>query len=250
MSAPKKKLTLSSVPKKHREGIKIVMKPEGKTDEQESLIESLDKNVLTVCDGPAGCGKTYISCLYAAWLLDQGLIERILLTRSATEAVGEKLGFLPGSAIDKVEPYMLPMLSYLEEIFGKTEVETMREVGIIQIIPLAYMRGITIKKTFIILDEAQNTTPKQMRLLLTRVGDGTKIIVEGDLHQRDNNGGFSGLEDAAIRLGHCSSVGVVQLTNNSIMRSPFVKEIEEAYELPSELDAPTNKGLDKALLQG
>ncbi len=216
---------------KYQEGLRLPpQKPEPKTEEQEELIASLEKNTLTVCDGPAGCGKTYITCNYAAWALAQGLVHKILITRPAVPALGENLGFLPGTSDEKMAPYLFPVISYFEEIFGVEEVKVMIETKTIMMVPLSFMRGTTWNNTFIIGDEFQNATKEQVRLLLTRVGYRTRVVIEGDLNQSDLFGRDNGLSDAADKLIHTDFVGVVHLTNKSIVRSKFVKDIEERYQ--------------------
>lgn len=157
------------------------------------------------------------------------MIDKIIITRPAVEA-GESLGFLPGEIEDKFDPYLQPFRDVLNERLGKSFVEYMLKIGRIEAAPLAYMRGRTFKRAFVILDEAQNTTPNQMKLFLTRIGHDCKVVVNGDIRQKDIHG-QSGLDDAVKRISHIPSVKCVRFTRQDVVRSGLVQEIVEAYEV-------------------
>lgn len=181
--------------------------------------------------GPAGTGKTYIAGCLAAELLMDKKVEKIILCRPAVEAGGEKLGFLPGEKEQKFDPYFDPFRDVLEERLGKSFVELLIKDGRIKCEPFAYMRGRTWKNAFVILDEAQNATPEQFKLFLTRMGIGSTCVINGDESQADVRN--SGLIDAANRLLHISAVRVVAFNKTEIVRSGFVQEVVEAYERPA-----------------
>lgn len=198
------------------------------TEAQGHYILSIDHNRLTFGVGPAGTGKTYVCGALAAEALDEGRTEKIIITRPAVEA-GESMGFLPGEIDDKFAPYLQPFRDVLDERLGKSYVDSLIKNGRIEAAPLAYMRGRTFKNCWVILDEAQNTTPTQMKLFLTRIGENTNVIVNGDIRQKDIRG-ISGLEDAIGRLQNLNKVCIVEFTNKDIVRSGLVQEIVEAYE--------------------
>lgn len=201
-----------------------------KTINQEKFMNAIESHKLVFATGPAGTGKTYIAGAMAAEALIKGEIERIVITRPVVEA-GENMGFLPGEIEEKYAPYLAPFLDVLNERLGKSQVEYMMKSGKIEAAPLAYMRGRTFKNAYVILDEAQNTTPTQMKLFLTRLGYDTKAIVSGDAMQKDIPG-ESGLVDAVERLRFIPSVKVIQFSTDDIVRSGLVQEIVEAYERP------------------
>lgn len=178
--------------------------------------------------GPAGTGKTYIAAALAADALVNRTIDRIIVTRPAVEA-GESLGFLPGEIEEKFDPYLQPFRDVLNERLGKSHVDALIKAGRIEAAPLAYMRGRTFKNAFVILDEAQNTTPNQMLLFLTRVGENCRVVVNGDTAQIDLQGP-SGLADAVSRLSHVASLRVIKLTVEDIVRSGFVRAVVDAYQ--------------------
>lgn len=213
------------VPKK-----KPVEPLKAKTDNQQAFMNAIDSHKLIFAIGPAGTGKTYIAGATAAEALLNGDVERIVITRPVVEA-GENMGFLPGEIEEKYAPYLAPFLDVLNERLGKSRVEYMMKNGQIEAAPLAYMRGRTFKSAFVILDEAQNTTPTQMKLFLTRLGYNTKAVVSGDAMQKDIPG-ESGLPDAVVRLTFIPSVKVVKFTADDIVRSGLVAEIVQAYENP------------------
>ena len=195
---------------------------------QRRYINAIKNFTLTVATGPAGAGKTYISGALAADGLRSGEYEKIIITRPAVEA-GEKLGFLPGEVEEKYEPYLLPFREVLEERLGKSQVEYMLKHGRIEAAPLAYMRGRTFKNAFVILDEAQNTTPVQMKMFLTRIGNNCRVVVNGDMSQHDLHG-KSGLDDAVRRISHIPAVKVITFKHSDIVRSGLVQEIVAAYD--------------------
>lgn len=197
-------------------------------DAQRKYIRAIASNTLTFGTGPAGTGKTFVCGALAAAALAEGLTERIIITRPAVEA-GRGLGFLPGELEEKFDPYFEPFKDVLEERLGSGMVEYSIKAGKIQAKPLEYMRGKTFKDAWVILDEAQNTTPIQMKLFLTRIGESCTVIVNGDLAQKDIRG-RSGLEDAIKRLYDMPDVAFVEFTKADIVRSGLVQEIVERYE--------------------
>lgn len=203
---------------------------EGRNVNQNAYIKGIQKFPITIGDGPAGVGKTWLVAALAAEMLEAGEIDKILLTRPAQEA-GEKLGFLPGEKEDKYEPYLQPFREALEERLGKTTLEYYLKVGKIEGAPLAYMRGRTFKNTLMILDEAQNTSPVQMKMFLTRAGEGSRIVVNGDLAQQDTFG-VSGLLSAKKKLKHLPAVKLVEFKVTDVVRSGLVQEVLEAWEAP------------------
>jgi phosphate starvation-inducible PhoH-like protein len=180
--------------------------------------------------GPAGTGKTYLGMAMAIQAFKENQVSRIILTRPAIEA-GEKLGFLPGDLQSKVDPYLRPLYDALYQIMGPESFQHNMEKGLIEVAPLAYMRGRTLDNSYIILDEAQNTTPAQMKMFLTRIGFGSKVIVTGDLTQKDLPVGTqSGLDSALKILKDIEDIGIIQFTNADVVRHPLVQRIVEAYE--------------------
>ncbi|MDR0299293.1 MAG: PhoH family protein, partial [Streptococcaceae bacterium] len=180
--------------------------------------------------GPAGTGKTFLAVVLAIQALRNGAVKRIILTRPAVEA-GENLGFLPGDLQEKVDPYLRPVYDALYQVLGKAGTERLMERGIIEIAPLAYMRGRTLDDAFVILDEAQNTTVMQMKMFLTRLGFGSKMIVNGDISQIDlPKHQKSGLIDAQEKLRLISAIDFVFFTSRDVVRHPVVAEIIKAYD--------------------
>ena len=201
-----------------------------KTFNQREYCRAIRKNTLTFGIGPAGTGKTYLAVALAVSAFRRGDADRIILTRPAIEA-GEKLGFLPGDLQMKVDPYLRPLYDALEELFGVENYSHLIERGIIEIAPLAYMRGRTLSRAFIILDEAQNTTEEQMKMFLTRMGEGSKVVVTGDITQIDlPQGGRSGLRQAASLLAGIDDIAVCRLTDRDVVRHELVQKIIRAYE--------------------
>ena len=201
-----------------------------RTPGQAKYVSAIRRFDLTFASGPAGCGKTYLAVATAVEALKAGAIEKIVLVRPAVEA-GESLGFLPGDLRAKLNPYLRPLMDALGEMIDHREARAMMEDDMIEIIPLAYMRGRTLNDAFIILDEAQNTTVAQMRMFLTRLGERSKMVISGDISQRDLPGDTtSGLTDALRRLASIDTIGVVRLTGQDIVRHRLVQQIVEAYE--------------------
>lgn len=200
-----------------------------KTLGQKQYIDSMRQNSLVFGIGPAGTGKTYLAIAVAVAMLRQKHVQRLILTRPAVEA-GEKLGFLPGDLQEKVNPYLRPLYDALFDVLGVETFEKYRERGIIEVAPLAYMRGRTLEDSFIILDEAQNTTHEQMKMFLTRLGFGSRAVVTGDVTQVDlPRGTESGLADARRILEGVPGIGFVQLSAHDVVRHELVQRIIEAY---------------------
>ncbi len=201
-----------------------------KTLGQKKYVEAIEKNTITFGIGPAGTGKTYLAVAMAVKALKNKEISRIILTRPAVEA-GEKLGFLPGDLQNKVDPYLRPLYDALYEMFGMESYARLAEKGAIEIAPLAYMRGRTLDDSFIILDEAQNTTPEQMKMFLTRIGFNSKAIVTGDITQVDlPDGKKSGLRDVTNVLKNIDDISFCYLTEHDVVRHRLVQQIIKAYE--------------------
>ena len=201
-----------------------------KTIGQRDYVESIRDRMITFGIGPAGTGKTYLAMAMAIRAFRNEEISRIILTRPAIEA-GEKLGFLPGDLQSKIDPYLRPLYDALYEIMGADSFLKNSEKGLIEVAPLAYMRGRTLDNAFIILDEAQNTTPAQMKMFLTRIGFGTKVVVTGDRTQKDLPADtVSGLDVACRVLGRIDDIGFCELTSRDVVRHPLVQKIVQAYE--------------------
>ena len=201
-----------------------------KTLNQRDYCRAIRKNTLTFGIGPAGTGKTYLAVALAVSAFRRGEADRIILTRPAIEA-GEKLGFLPGDLQMKVDPYLRPLYDALEELFGVENYGHLIERGIIEIAPLAYMRGRTVARASIILDEAQNKTEEEMKMVLARMGEGSKVVVTGDVTQIDlPQGGRSGLRQAATLLSGIDDIAVCRLTDKDVVRHALVQKIIRAYE--------------------
>ena len=204
-----------------------------KTVGQKSYVEAIRKNTVVFGVGPAGTGKTYLAVCMAVSAFKSKQVEKIILTRPAVEA-GEKLGFLPGDLHEKVDPYLRPLYDALQELLGLETYGKLMERGAIEVAPLAYMRGRTLSNAFIILDEAQNTTKEQMKMFLTRMGEGSKTVVTGDITQIDLDGKESGLVHATGILDGVEGVSVVRLTAKDVVRHPLVMRIIRAYEKDAE----------------
>ena len=201
-----------------------------KTIGQKAYIDSITDNMITFGIGPAGTGKTYLAMAMAIRAFRTEEVSRIILTRPAIEA-GEKLGFLPGDLQSKIDPYLRPLYDALYEIMGAEAFLKNSEKGLIEVAPLAYMRGRTLDNAFIILDEAQNTTPSQMKMFLTRIGFGSKVVVTGDRTQKDLPADqMSGLDVAVRVLRSIGEIGFCELTSKDVVRHPLVQKIVEAYE--------------------
>lgn len=201
-----------------------------KTLGQKKYIDAIRSKMIVFGLGPAGTGKTYLAMAMAITAFKNHEVERIILTRPAIEA-GEKLGFLPGDLQSKVDPYLRPLYDALYQIMGADSFQKNMEKGLIEVAPLAYMRGRTLDNAYIILDEAQNTTPAQMKMFLTRIGFGSKVIVTGDASQKDLAVGTqSGLDVAEKVLGKISDIAFIRMTSRDVVRHPLVQKIVKAYE--------------------
>src|SRR5947209_5812632 len=201
-----------------------------RTDGQARYVQAMREHDLTLCVGPAGSGKTYLAVGMAVTMLRQGAVKRIALVRPAVEA-GERLGFLPGDIAAKVNPYLRPLFDSLNDMMEPDQVRRYLDSDIIEIVPLAFMRGRTLNNAVIILDEGQNTTVPQMKMFLTRMGNGSKVIVTGDVTQIDlPKETHSGLVDAAHRLHDLERIAIVYLNEHDIVRHPLVQQIVRAYE--------------------
>lgn len=201
-----------------------------KTQGQKDYIENIRNKMIVFGIGPAGTGKTYLAMAMAITAFRNNEVNRIILTRPAIEA-GEKLGFLPGDLQSKIDPYLRPLYDALYEIMGAETFQKNVEKGLIEVAPLAYMRGRTLDNAFIVLDEAQNTTPAQMKMFLTRIGFGSKAIITGDQSQKDLPvGAVSGLDVALKVLSGIDDIGISMLTSRDVVRHPLVQKIVDAYE--------------------
>ncbi len=205
-----------------------------KTVGQKKYVDAIKKNTIVFGVGPAGTGKTYLAVAMAVSAYKNKEVEKIILTRPAVEA-GERLGFLPGDLQSKVDPYLRPLYDALQEMFGLDNYQKLLERGSIEIAPLAYMRGRTLSNAFIILDEAQNTTKEQMKMFLTRMGEGSKVVVTGDLTQIDlPDGKKSGLLHATSILKNIEGIETVELTHKDVVRHSLVMQIIKAYNKEEE----------------
>lgn len=201
-----------------------------KTLGQKTYVDQIRKKMIVFGVGPAGTGKTYLAMAMAITAFKNDEVSRIIMTRPAIEA-GEKLGFLPGDLQSKVDPYLRPLYDALHQIMGAEAYVKNSEKGLIEVAPLAYMRGRTLDNAFIILDEAQNTTPAQMKMFLTRIGFGSKVVVTGDLTQKDLPAGAkSGLDIAIKVLSRIDDIGFSYLTSQDVVRHPLVQKIVKAYD--------------------
>ncbi len=201
-----------------------------KTLGQKNYVDQIRKNMIVFGVGPAGTGKTYLAMAMAVTAFRNEEVSRIILTRPAIEA-GEKLGFLPGDLQSKVDPYLRPLYDALYQIMGPESFAKNMERGLIEVAPLAYMRGRTLDNAYIILDEAQNTTPAQMKMFLTRIGFGSKVIVTGDASQKDlPSGAVSGLDVAMRVLKKIEGISFCELTSKDVVRHPLVQKIVQAYD--------------------
>jgi len=208
-----------------------------KTVGQKKYTDAIDGKMIVFAIGPAGTGKTYLAIAKAVTAFKKEEISRIILTRPAIEA-GEKLGFLPGDLQSKIDPYLRPLYDALYSIMGADSFQKNMEKGLIEVAPLAYMRGRTLDNAFIILDEAQNTTPAQMKMFLTRIGFGSKVVITGDRTQMDlAEGSVSGLDVAGKVLSKIEDIAFVNLSAKDVVRHPLVQKIVKAYE---EYDAKNN----------
>lgn len=202
----------------------------GKSNNQNHLISNLMSKDIVFSVGPAGTGKTFLAVAYGVHLFLKGVVEKIVITRPVVEA-GENLGFLPGTLKEKIDPYLRPIYDILDELLGQEKMEQLIKMGKIEIAPIAYMRGRTLKKSYIIIDEAQNTTSMQMKMLLTRIADNSLMVVTGDLYQIDlPKKTESGLHDAINKLHKIDDIGFSKFTSIDVIRHPLVEKIINAYE--------------------
>lgn len=203
-----------------------------KTQGQERYVEAMETHTITFAQGPAGCGKTYLACAMALKALKRKEVSRIVLTRPVVEA-GESLGYLPGTLEEKLDPYVRPLYDALFDMCDMEKTNVLIEQGIIEIAPLAFMRGRTLNDAFVILDEAQNTTPEQMKMFLTRLGFGSRFVITGDASQRDVLG-TTGLESAQRTLEGIDDIAFCELTGRDCVRHVLVGKIVSAYERAGE----------------
>ena len=199
-----------------------------KTQGQKAYVEAIDEHTIVFGIGPAGTGKTYLAMAKAVQALQRKEVSRLILTRPAVEA-GERLGFLPGSLTDKIDPYLRPLYDALNEMMDPELVVKLMATGAIEVAPLAYMRGRTLNDSFVILDEAQNTTPEQMKMFLTRLGFGSRMVVTGDITQVDLPTGASGLKLASKILDRVDDIAFANLTSDDVVRHTLVGKIVDAY---------------------
>ena len=202
-----------------------------KNSAQKRFYKTISSKDITFGIGPAGCGKTYLSVHKA--LRDLGdkdsKIDGIVIVKPLVEAAGEKIGFLPGDVEEKTAPFMMSFYYNMEQIIGKQRLEILKSNGVIQVIPMAYMRGITLSNKFVILDEAQNATPEQIKMFVTRLGEGSKYIITGDLAQSDIKQGKSGLEDAIKRFAGVHGVGLASFKEKDVVRHSLVRRLLKRY---------------------
>jgi phosphate starvation-inducible PhoH-like protein len=220
----------------HDQPVLATGKPDlkGRTPNQRAYLRDILANDITFAIGPAGTGKTYLAVACAVDALERDAVKRIVLVRPAVEA-GERLGFLPGDLAQKVDPYLRPLYDALYDLMGFDKVGKMFERSAIELAPLAYMRGRTLNHSFIILDEAQNTTPEQMKMFLTRIGFGSKAVVNGDVTQVDlPRGHLSGLANARKVLANVRGIAFSTFTSKDVVRHPLVQRIVDAYDSESE----------------
>ena len=214
---------------------------QGRTTNQRLYLNSILSHDISFGIGPAGTGKTYLAVATAVDAFERGSVERIVLTRPAVEA-GERLGFLPGDLTQKVDPYLRPLYDALFDLMGFEKSQRLMERQLIEVAPLAYMRGRTLNNAFIILDEAQNTTPEQMKMFLTRIGFGSKAVITGDITQIDLPRGVpSGLKHAAKILENVRGISITRFTAADVVRHPLVARIVQAYEAQENADATNAK---------
>ncbi len=200
-----------------------------RTLRQKGFIEAMERHDLTLAIGPAGTGKTFLATIQAVRMLQERRVERLVLTRPAVEA-GERLGFLPGDLQQKVDPYLRPLYDALHTLLGRERTEALLEKGVIEVAPLAYMRGRTLADAFVILDEAQNTTAAQMRMVLTRLGENSRMVVTGDVTQIDLPAGqLSGLVEAEQVLAGVEGVAICRFSDTDVVRHPLVQRLVQAY---------------------
>jgi phosphate starvation-inducible PhoH-like protein len=210
-----------------------------KNEEQRAMIKTVAENTITFVCGAPGSGKTYLAVAFAIQQLFRDKFQRIVFTRPVIEAAGEKLGYLPGDVHEKIDPYMMPIYNSLAKLVDEELLQKLihknGKAAVINIMALAHMRGMTFENSVVICDEAQNSTPEQIRMLITRIGEGTKMIICGDLNQSDIRN-KNGLEDAFDLLNGIPSIGFVTMSEESIVRNPIIKAIEERYQKRAQLE--------------
>ncbi|MFQ7312422.1 PhoH family protein [Sellimonas sp.] len=217
-----------------------------KTFGQKSYVDAIRNDMVVFGLGPAGTGKTYLAMAMAITAFKNNEVGRIILTRPAIEA-GEKLGFLPGDLQSKIDPYLRPLYDALYQIMGAESFQKNSEKGLIEVAPLAYMRGRTLDNAFIILDEAQNTTPAQMKMFLTRIGFGSKVVITGDETQKDlPSGQMSGLDVAVKVVKNLDGISICRLTSKDVVRHPLVQKIVKAYEAYEKMEDKGKKRKNKS----
>ena len=202
---------------------------EFRTPNQKTFYNTISRNDVTFSIGPAGCGKTYLATHYALKNLAKGKYNKLVITKPLVEVDGERMGYLPGDIDEKTMPYMMSLYYNMEQIIGKQRLDVLKKSGVVQVIPLAYMRGLTLTDSIVVLDEAQNATPAQIKTFVTRIGQGSKYIVNGDLMQSDIRC-ENGLEDAIKRFTGIRRVGFSQFDLSDVVRHPIVAEMLERYQ--------------------
>jgi len=212
----------------HQRKKRIEIVPRSINQEEYVLALDDDEMYIVAAVGPAGCGKTLLATMKAIQDLQEGKIERIVITRPAV-STDEQHGFLPGDINQKMEPWVLPILDVFKEHYSVKEIANMLQEGILEIAPLAYMRGRTFKNAYVIADEMQNSTPSQTKMILTRIGDGSRIFITGDLQQHDRGYEANGLKDFLGRIKKSSHITVVEFSREDVKRHPVVKEVLELY---------------------
>ena len=211
-------------------------KLEFRTPNQKRFYNIISRNDVTFSVGPAGCGKTFLATHYALKNLAKGKYDKMVITKPLVEVDGERMGYLPGDIDEKTMPYMMSLYYNMEQIIGKQRLDVLKKAGVIQVIPLAYMRGLTLTDSVVVLDEAQNATPAQIKTFLTRIGNGSKYIVCGDLMQSDIRK-ENGLEDSIKRFTGIRKVGFSQFDLSDVVRHPIVAHLLERYQDDYELGA-------------
>lgn len=215
-----------------------------KTIGQKNYVKALQENTVTICIGPAGTGKTFLAVAQAVAELKRGEIERIVMSRPAIEAGEERLGFLPGDLAQKVDPYLRPLYDALNDILGGEKAKKLQERGIIEIAPLAYMRGRTLNRARVIIDESQNASLPTLKMALTRLGEGSKMVLTGDVTQIDlPRAGDSGLERCASILGSVDDIAVMRLNNRDVIRHKLVRDIVKAFEKAEKAQAEKRQNI-------
>ena len=225
---------------------------EYKNPAQKRFYKSISQKDITFCIGPAGCGKTYLSVHRALRELGDkdNSIDGIVIVKPLVEAAGEKIGFLPGDIEEKTLPFMMSFYYNMEQIIGKQRLKVLKESGVIEVIPMAYMRGITLSNKFVILDEAQNATPDQIKMFVTRIGEHSKYVISGDLEQSDIKKSASGLEDAIKRFAGVHGVGLSMFKEKDIVRHSLVRRLLKRYKDDFKLsDAPAEMTISQWLKQ-